>query len=158
VTDDHSLTVQREIAAPADDLFDAWLDAESLGSWFKPFGARETHAEIDPRVGGSFRIVIVSDESSMVHTGTYREIDRPRRLVFTWSSPATHFRDSIVTVTFEPSSNDSTIVEIHHVGLPNEEERAGHQSGWSDILRELGRTHDRARLTCEVLHHVIPRS
>jgi uncharacterized protein YndB with AHSA1/START domain len=139
VTDDYSLTVQREIAAPADDLFDAWLDAESLGSWFKPSGTRETRAETDPRVGGSFRIVMVTDESSMVHTGTYREIDRPRRLVFTWSSPATQFRESIVTVTFEPSSDDSTIVAIHHAGLPDEEARTGHRSGWSDILRELGR-------------------
>jgi uncharacterized protein YndB with AHSA1/START domain len=50
----------------------------------------------------------------------YRAIDRPLRLVFTWSSPATRFRDSIVTVTFQPSSNSSTVVEIHQVGLPDE--------------------------------------
>jgi uncharacterized protein YndB with AHSA1/START domain len=138
VTDEHSLTVRREIAASAEVLFDAWLDAPSLGSWLKPSGTRETRAETDPRVGGSFRIVMVDDDaSSMVHTGTYREIDRPRRLVFTWSSPATQFRDSIVTVTFEPSSNRSTVVEIHQVGLPDEEARTSHHAGWSDILREL---------------------
>jgi uncharacterized protein YndB with AHSA1/START domain len=147
VTADYSLTVQRKIAASADDLFDAWLDAESLGSWMKPSGTRETRAETDARVGGSFRIVMVTDEASMVHTGTYQEIDRPRRLVFTWSSPATHFRDSIVTVTFEPSSDDSTIVEIHHVGLPDEEARAGHNSGWSDALRELDRNASSTRRT-----------
>ena len=96
-------------------------------------------------VGGSFRIVMVEDESSMLHTGTYREIDRPRRLVFTWSSPATQFRDSIVTVTFESSSdNTSTVVEIHQVGLPDEEARASHHAGWSDILRELDRATGRS--------------
>ena len=141
MTDEYTVTVQREIAAPADDLFDAWLDAQSLGSWLRPSGVRETRAETDPRVGGTFRIVMVDDESSDVHTGTYREIDRPRRLVFTWSSPATRFRDSIVTVTFQPSSNSSTVVEIHQVGLPDEEARAGHHAGWSDALRELSRTH-----------------
>jgi uncharacterized protein YndB with AHSA1/START domain len=140
VTDDYALTVRREIAAGAEDLFDAWLDARSLGSWLRPSGIRETRAETDPRVGGTFRIVMVDDESSLVHTGTYREIDRPRRLVFTWSSPATRFRDSIVTVTFEPSSNSSTVVEIHQVGLPDEEARASHDGGWSDVLRELDRT------------------
>ena len=31
MTDDDVLTVRREIAAPAEDLFDAWLDAQSLG-------------------------------------------------------------------------------------------------------------------------------
>jgi uncharacterized protein YndB with AHSA1/START domain len=137
VTDDYSVIVRRRIAAPAEDLFDAWLDAQSLGSWLRPRGIRETRAETDPREGGTFRIVMADDESSIVHTGTYREIDRPRRLVFTWSSPATRFRDSIVTVTFHPSSS-STVVEIHQVGLPDEEAQASHHSGWSDALRELG--------------------
>lgn len=134
--DEYSVTVRREIAASAEDLFDAWLDAQSLGSWLKPSGIRETRAETDPREGGSFRIVMVTADSSLVHTGTYREIDRPRRLVFTWSSPATQFRDSVVTVTFRPSSG-STVVEIHQVGLPDEEAQAGHHAGWSDALREL---------------------
>ena len=139
MTDEYSVTVRREIAAPAEHLFDAWLDAQSLGSWLRPAGIRETRAETDPREGGTFRIVMVDDESSIVHSGTYREIDRPRRLVFSWSSPATRFRDSIVTVTFRPSSN-STVVEIHQVGLPDEEAQASHDAGWSDVLRELGRT------------------
>jgi uncharacterized protein YndB with AHSA1/START domain len=140
VTDEYTVIVRREIAAPAEELFDAWLDAQSLGSWLRPAGIRETRAETDPRVGGTFRIVMDDDESSTEHTGTYQEIDRPRRLVFTWSSPSTRFRDSIVTVTFEPSSNSSTLVEIHQVGLPDEEARLGHHAGWSDALRELDRT------------------
>jgi uncharacterized protein YndB with AHSA1/START domain len=139
MTEGFVVTVRREIAAPADVLFDAWLDAESLGTWMKPGTSRETRAETDPRVGGAFRIVMLDDESSMLHTGTYREIDRPRRLVFTWSSAATHHRDSIVTVTFEPVQ-ESTVVEIHQVGLPDDEARAGHHDGWSDALRELDRT------------------
>ena len=150
MTDDFSVTVRREIAAPAEDLFDAWLDSQSLGTWFRPSGTGETRAETDPRVGGSFRIVMVGDDSSIVHTGTYREIDRPRRLVFTWSSPATRFRDSIVTVTFEPSSSQSssgqpssgsTVVEIHQIGLPDEEAQASHRGGWTGVLRELAHLH-----------------
>jgi uncharacterized protein YndB with AHSA1/START domain len=139
VSDEYSVTVRREIAASAQDLFDAWLDGQSLGSWLRPGSTRETRAETDPQVGGTFRIVMVDDESSVLHTGTYMEIDRPRRLVFTWSSPATRHRDSVVTVTFQPSSN-STVVEIHQVGLPDEASRDSHHLGWSDILRELGRT------------------
>jgi uncharacterized protein YndB with AHSA1/START domain len=139
VTDEFSLSVQRAIAAPPEDLFDAWLDARSLGSWLKPSGIRETRAETDPRVGGTFRIVMVDDESSIVHTGTYLEIDRPRRLVFTWSSAATRFRDSIVTVTFRSGPNGSTLVELHQIGLPDDEAKSSHHAGWSDALRELGR-------------------
>jgi uncharacterized protein YndB with AHSA1/START domain len=139
-TDDHTLTVRREIAASAEDLFDAWLDAEALGTWMKPFQVRETRAETDPREGGSFRIVMVDDESEVVHSGSYLEIDRPRRLVFTWSSHVTRFRDSLVTVTFEPSS-DSTVVEIHQVGLPDDQARTAHHEGWSSALAQLDRTY-----------------
>ena len=82
---------------------------------------------------------MVEDESDILHTGAYREIDRPHRLVFTWSSPATWFRDSIVTVTFQPSSNSSTVVEIHQVGLPDEDAQGSHLTGWSECLDQLGR-------------------
>ncbi len=143
MTDEYAVTVRREIAASAEELFDAWLDADSLGVWLRPGGIRETRAETDPREGGTFRIVMVADESSIVHSGTYREIDRPRRLVFTWSSPATRFRDSVVTVTFQPSSSGSTVVEIHQVGLPDEEAQASHTAGWSGALTELARVHSR---------------
>ncbi len=136
-TDGFERTVRREIAASAEDLFDAWLDAESMSAWMKPSDIRETHAETDPREGGSFRILMVrNDSESVLHTGMYRVIDRPRRLVFTWSSPHTDFRDSIVTVTFE-SLPTSTVVQIHHVGLPSAAEQAGHVDGWTSALAEL---------------------
>jgi uncharacterized protein YndB with AHSA1/START domain len=136
---DFSLTVRREIAAPAEMLFDAWLDAEALGAWLRPRVVSETRAETDPREGGDFRIVMVSEQGDVLHHGTYREIDRPRRLVFTWSSPETDHRDSVITVTFEPLGSGSTMVEIHQVGLPDEESRAGHTEGWTDALAVLER-------------------
>jgi len=137
VTDEYTVTVRREIAATAEELFDAWLDEESLTAWMRPGTTRETRAEVEPRVGGGFRIVMIdADDDDYVHIGTYREIDRPRRLVFTWSSKATHHRDSIVTVTFEPTAG-STVVEIHQVGLPDQDAQTGHTEGWSDALRVL---------------------
>ena len=135
MTDEYSVTVRRRIGAPAEDLFDAWLEPQSLDSWFRPIG-RETRVEIDPRVGGTFRFVLLDDESSVVASGSIREIDRPHRLVFTWSSPNTRFRDTLVTVTFHPSST-GTVVEIHHVGLPDEQAQSPHQAGWSNVLQGL---------------------
>jgi uncharacterized protein YndB with AHSA1/START domain len=135
VTDEYSVTVRRQIAAPAEDLFDAWLDPQSLDSWFRPIG-RETRVEIDPRVGGTFRFVLLEDESSVVASGAFREIERPRRLVFSWSSPNTRFRHTLVTVTFEPSST-GTVVEVHHAGLPDEKAQGPHHAGWSYVLQGL---------------------
>jgi uncharacterized protein YndB with AHSA1/START domain len=143
VTDEYTVTVRREIAASAEELFDAWLDAESLTAWMKPGTTRETRAEVDPKVGGGFRIVMVNDADDFVHVGTYHEINRPHRLVYTWSSPATHHRDSMVTVTFEPSAG-STVVEIHQVGLPDVEAQTSHTAGWTDALRMLAQYQEAA--------------
>ena len=44
-----------------------------------------------------------------------------------------------VTVTFEPLASGSTMVEIHQVGLPDEESSASHTAGWSDALAGLER-------------------
>ena len=52
MTDGYWVTVRREIAAFAEELFDAWLDGQSLGTWFRPAGVRETRAETDPRWAG----------------------------------------------------------------------------------------------------------
>ena len=94
MSDDFSVTVRREIAASAEELFDAWLDPESMSAWMKPRDIRETHAETDAREGGSFRIVMVrNDDDSVVHTGMYRVIDRPRRLVWRrWPPRCGHSR------------------------------------------------------------------
>ena len=48
----------------------------------------------------------------------------------------TNFRDTVVTVTFEPSA-DATVVEIHQIGLPDAEEQSGHRFGWSSALEKL---------------------
>ncbi len=144
MSDAADLTVRRTIVASAERLFDAWLDAASFSRWMRPSAISETRAENDPRVGGEFRIVMVRDEADVVHRGTYREIDRPRRLVFTWSSPSTQFHDSVVTVTFEPASEGSTLVTVHQTGLPDVQSRADHTEGWTEILAGLARLHDAA--------------
>ena len=46
----------RTIAAAADDVFDAWTDAESLAQWMMPIAGGSTRAQVDARVGGRFHI------------------------------------------------------------------------------------------------------
>ena len=79
--------VSRRFEASAEDVFDAWLDPELAREWFAPGLGEMTRVEIDARVGGTFWLVQNRDGKLAEHTGEYLEIDRPRRLVFTWRTP-----------------------------------------------------------------------
>jgi len=79
--------VTRRFNAPAEDVFDAWLNPELARQWFAPGLGEMTRVEIDARVGGTFWLVQRRGAEEAQHTGEYLEIDRPRRLVFTWRTP-----------------------------------------------------------------------
>jgi uncharacterized protein YndB with AHSA1/START domain len=78
-----------EFKASAERVFDAWLDPIKVRSWaaqpvpgMPSFDIRRV--EIDARVGGKFTFSDMREEGEAVHWGYYLEIDRPRKLVFTW--------------------------------------------------------------------------
>lgn len=131
-----AVVVRRIIAAPAEDLFDAWLDPEALAIWLRPgSGIHATESKIDARVGGRFEINMRADSGVIPHSGVYRVIDRPRRLVFTWFSPHTGDRDSLVTVDFLPRGQQTEVV-VTHEQLP-EAKREAHNGGWTKALAKL---------------------
>ena len=130
-----TLTVSRLIEAPAERLFDAWLDPEIMTRFMVP--RPEMHiseASTDPRVGGRFRVVMVGDKD-YPHEGTYKEITRPTRLVFTWEA-AWSAPDSTVTLTFTPEG-DATRVDLTHVRFQSEDSRDNHALGWTGMLASL---------------------
>ena len=130
-----TVTVRRTIAATAEELFDAWLDPASAAEFMNPERDRPSDVTIDARVGGEFSIVMHGPTKSYPHRGAYRVIERPRRLVFTWISEATHQGESLVTVEFTAGKGDTEVVITHEL-LP--ESMAGaHIRGWTAILELL---------------------
>lgn len=132
------LTVRREISATAEELFDAFLDAESLGEFMRPGGPRNSDVKTDPRVGGKFEIGMYVNDNVIPHWGEYRELDRPRKIVFTWISKNTNNQESVVTVQFHAMSEKKprTEVVLTQVLLPDEQVK-GHTGGWTKIIELL---------------------
>ena len=130
-----TVTVRRIIPAPAEDLFDAWLDPQALSTWMRPGSIQKTTAKLDVRVGGRYEILMESDTDSYPTQGEYRVIDRPRRLVFTWISRGTEHRESLVTVDFIVRGENTEVV-VTHDQLPEGGLQA-HTNGWSSALERL---------------------
>lgn len=129
-----SVTVRREIAASAEELFDAWLDPASLAEWMRPFGITRTEATVNPRIGGTFEILMHRAAGLVSHSGEYKLIDRPRLLVFTWRSLGTKQADTLVTVAFHAGRGGRTEVVLTHEQLPDADVVSSHVSGWNRIL------------------------
>ena len=89
VTQVNHITIVRQLAAPAELVFQAWTDPLHLQQWFANPGAPAPSepATVDLRVGGAWRLLMVENENkSYVTGGIYREIVRPTRLVFTFGA------------------------------------------------------------------------
>ena len=142
-----TVQVTRYFEASPERVFDAWLDPQKTGQWLfaTPSGqmVRVVRVEIDARAGGSFLFVDRRDGEDVEHAGEYIEIDRPRRLVFTFT------RRLVFTFTVKKYSQESTRVSIdivpqgtgchltltHENVLPDYVSRT--QAGWTGILDEL---------------------
>ncbi len=134
-----TITIKRKIAAPAQQLFDAWLNPISLAEWMRPCtSSTPSTVKVDAREGGAFEIVMHIASGPVRHTGIYQTIDAPRCLVFTWNSPHAGQHDSLGTVEFRPDGMATEVV-ITHERLP-EATRSGHTAGWTEVLELLAKT------------------
>jgi uncharacterized protein YndB with AHSA1/START domain len=131
-----TITISRTIPAPADRVFDAWTDVAQLAAWWWPQLGGTTY-DVDARPGGRFRIS--SPAIGATVTGVYTEVDRPRRLAFTWvweddGEPEAVVDDTVV-VTFEPQ-DEATVVTVAHTSTAHVPE-GGAEQGWNDVLDRL---------------------
>jgi len=131
-----SIVVRRSIPATVDELFDAFLDADSLAQWMHPGTTARSTVRVDARVGGRFEVVMNHPSGPLRHYGEYRSIERNRKLVFTWFSDATHHTETLVTVEFLARSA-STEVVLTHERLPDHEAGLQHSKGWTAALELL---------------------
>jgi uncharacterized protein YndB with AHSA1/START domain len=71
-------------------------------------------------------------------SGTYREIEPDRRLVFTWAWESTPERESLVTVELRPLASGTELV-LTHERFADADTRDRHDEGWAGCLDALGR-------------------
>ena len=130
------IRLQRLLPASPQEVFDAWIDPESLRQWFCPGTVSLASVELDVRVGGHFCIVMRDETKDLAHTGEYREITSPRRLVFTWRSSATYNQETLVTIELHPKGNETELV-LTHERLLDASSAEKHEGGWQDAVRKL---------------------
>lgn len=132
-----SVNITKNINAPIEQTFDAWLNPETLSRFMQPMpNMPAPEISIDASVGGRYIIKMVVGDQIIPHEGSYHEIQRPNLLVFSWESPFSG-EGSVVTLKFKVISENITEINLIHVKFPNEESRDNHEGGWTHILEKL---------------------
>ena len=131
------LVVRRFVRASAARCFEAWTDADKLRAWWGPAGVRCTHAEIDPRVGGRYRIANAMPGGEVLWIeGEFLDIEAPDMLAFTWTIASDPTSRELVTVRFEARDGGTDVVVIHE-RIADRNKREGHEAGWVGCLEGL---------------------
>ena len=108
---DREAVVTREFNAPAALVFDAVTKPELIQRWYGPPGSLES-CESDPRVGGSYRLVMtVGGGNRMVKYGEYTEMDPPRRFVRTERYEGWDIGESFMTVELVERNGKTTLTQ-----------------------------------------------
>ena len=123
------------IQATAERVFDALTDPARRVQWWSVAGRFHTeHMESDLRPGGAWvmRGTAMGGRPFTVR-GEYREIERPRLLVFTWLPDwQPDGLESLVRIELDERGG-ATNVRLTHSGLATDAARSSHK-GWPQVL------------------------
>jgi uncharacterized protein YndB with AHSA1/START domain len=133
----HSLSLTRVLPVGRQEVFDAWTTAAWVQQWMCPEAVSIPRVELDVRVGGAFRVDMLVNGAVETHTGVYREVTPPEKLVFTWTSPNTLRHETLVTVVLHALGDESTELRLTQTLLPTEDTTRQHTRGWTQILEHL---------------------
>jgi uncharacterized protein YndB with AHSA1/START domain len=136
----HMVRIERTYSAPAEAVFDAWTSPEVMRRWLHcgaDWGTPE--AEVDLRVGGKVRVVMRRPDRIEVEArGEYTLIDRPRRLVMTWTFDDDPSNEQLIELSFTEAEGATTVLLVNS-RISTDQRRGAQDWGWHGCLEQLDR-------------------
>ena len=138
-----TVDITRVIKAPAERIYNAFLDADALMKWIPPGGYTCRVDKMDVRVGGKWHGSFSTLDKKETHGfgGTYLELKPYERIRYTdnfdkqdegWQS---HIE---VTVTFK-ETKEGTEVHVVQTGIPKVIPTSDAMTGWGQSMENLAR-------------------
>jgi len=135
---DTQILIRREFAAPRHLVYKAWTTPELIKQWWSAKRGQVTVAEVDLRVGGKWRYVMVADGGlEVAFHGEYREIIPNERIVSTEVFEGMPDAEAVDTLTFsEVAGRTSVTILVQHTSREHRDAHlnSGMEGGLQDAL------------------------
>jgi uncharacterized protein YndB with AHSA1/START domain len=133
---DEQILITREFDAPRHLVYRAWTTPELVKRWWSGERGEVTSAEIDLRVGGMWRYVMVAQGGfEVAFHGEYREIVPDERIVCTEVYEGMPDGEALTTTTFAEADGRTTLTML--VEHTSKEDRDAHiNSGMEGGMQE----------------------
>lgn len=135
---DDELLIQREFDAPVELMFRLWESRDHMIRWWGPEQFTTTHLDWQLTPGKAWRATMVSREYGITNmSGVVREVEKNRRIVFTfaWDEDSGRDMDTIITVTFE-ARGEKTVQTFHQTPFSSVAVRDSHVGGWNSLFNK----------------------
>jgi len=133
---DTQILITREFDAPKHLVFQAWTTPELIKRWWSGDRGEVTLAEVDLRVGGTWRYVMTANEGfEVAFHGEFHEILPNERIVSTEVFEGMPDAHAVDTITFTEQDGRTTLMIL--VQHESKEHRDGHvESGMEAGMQE----------------------
>jgi uncharacterized protein YndB with AHSA1/START domain len=135
---DEQIQITRVFAAPKHLVYRAWTTPELVRRWWNANRGEVTLADIDLRVGGTWRYVMVTpDGFDVAFHGEFREIVPTERIVSTEVYEGMPEAEALNTVTFTEIDGRTTLtILVQHASKEHRDAHieSGMEAGMQDAL------------------------
>lgn len=132
----HSVLVEKQFAADVARVYAAWTDPKLFAQWMGPGNVKVKDISIDLKVGGKYRLTMVTDQGDQIVGGEYLEIVPNEKLVFTWVWEREGADQTQVTVDFK-GVGGGTLLKLNHEHNSSPEAAEHHKQGWNGCFENL---------------------
>lgn len=134
-----AVIVTRTFRASPERVFRAFEDPAEMARWMGQPGSRTEVQALEVREGGTVRVQMTWDNGMAIRlSGTFRRVEKPSVLQFTWAMEGDDANAGVVTVEIRPHGSGCELTLTHEglTGSAQKQSRAG-WNGWFDRLQEL---------------------
>jgi uncharacterized protein YndB with AHSA1/START domain len=135
----NSVSLHRVIKAKPEKVFRAFTEASALSAWLPPYGFLCVVHQLDPRVGGSYKMSFTNFSTGNSHSfgGKYLEIDQNNFLKYTDKFDDPNLPGEMITSVWLKKVMGGTELKVVQEGIPSVIPAEMCYLGWQDSLDKL---------------------